>query len=142
MKIFWTLGGWLTVNHTSLISLLLSLRIRGCAQKLRTFANCETLNVNKTADDMAAAENSNILTNPKEMQQGFVETTEEEVTELIEGSKSKNTNRSTKSAMTRFKAFLQLRHYPDIDNLDLDELLTILSKFYTDVRTKKQGEQY
>ena len=91
---------------------------------------------------MSVAENLNNKVAQHAIPRGFVETTEEEVAELIEGSKSKNTNRSTKSALTRFKTFLQLREYPDIDDLDLDELPSILSKFYTDVRTQKAGEQY
>ena len=72
----------------------------------------------------------------------FVETTEEELHSLLEDSKSKNTNRSTKTSLTRFKAFLQLRKLPDVEDLDVDQLPQILTKFYTDVRTKKTGEQY
>ena len=48
----------------------------------------------------------------------FVDTTEEELEQLIQGSKSKNTNRSIKSALTRFKAFLTNRNYPNIEDLD------------------------
>ena len=50
----------------------------------------------------------------------FVDTTEEELTELLEGSKSKNTNKSTKSALTQFKSFLKVHNLPDIEDLDLE----------------------
>ena len=89
--------------------------------------------VNKAADDMESRQNSNNLT--------VVDTTEDELQELLQDSKSKNTNRSTKSSLTRFKAFLQLHNLPDIDDIDLDQLPDILTKFYTDVCTKS-GEQY
>ena len=44
--------------------------------------------------------------------------------------------------MTQFKTFLKVRNMPDIEDLDLENLPNILSKFYTAVCTKKAGEQY
>ena len=89
---------------------------------------------------MAQAEDSNCDKNVN--LDTFVDTTEEELNELLENRKSKNTNRSTKSALSRFKTFLQVRNLPVMEDLDVKDLPSILSKFYTDVRTKKSGEQY
>ena len=72
----------------------------------------------------------------------FVETNEAEINELLEGSKAKNTNRSTNTSVTRFKSYLKHRKLPDIDDIGTEELPNILTRFYTDVRTKKSNEQY
>ena len=72
----------------------------------------------------------------------FHETTEQELQDLLNDSKSKNTNRSTKTSLNKFKKFLQLRGYPDLEDLECDQLPDILTKFYTDVRTSGKGELF
>ena len=72
----------------------------------------------------------------------FVNTTEEEIEQLLVDSKAKNTNRSTQSSVRRLNAFLKLRELPQLEDLDDNELPSVLLKFYTDVRKIKEGEQY
>ena len=72
----------------------------------------------------------------------FVETSEQEVEELLKGSKANNTNKSTESSLNRFRKFLQVQDLPELEDLKDQDLPDILTKFYTDVRTKKSGELY
>ena len=72
----------------------------------------------------------------------FVDANEEDIQNLIEGSKTKNTNRSTKSSMTRFCEYLKHADLPQVEDIPIDELPKILTNFYISVRTKKNGELY
>ena len=55
---------------------------------------------------------------------------------------SENTNKSTNTSLAHFKAFLRVRGLGEIEEIDDLDLPKVLGKFYTDVRTKKNGEQY
>ena len=72
----------------------------------------------------------------------FVETPEQEIEELLSDRKSKNTKRSMETALRRLRGFLKLRSYPELEDIPTDDLPAILTKFYTDVRKKKDGTQY
>ena len=70
----------------------------------------------------------------------FVETNYDEIEKLLEDSKSKNTQISTKGALKKFNSYLKLHqmgHESEILDADLPQVLT---KFYTDVRPTKTGE--
>ena len=72
----------------------------------------------------------------------FVTTSDKEIEELLQGSKATNTNKSTETALNRLRKFLKIRGYLELESIDTSELPTILTTFYTDVRTKKTGELY
>ena len=72
----------------------------------------------------------------------FVDTNDDEIEQIIIDSKSKNTQKSTNTALSRFKTFLTLCKYSDVDEIPDEDLPQILTKFHTDVRTKKTGENY
>ena len=72
----------------------------------------------------------------------FVDANDDDITELIEGSKTKNTNRSTKLSTTRFREYLKHAKLPDLEEIDIAELPKVLTNFYISVRTKKTGELY
>ena len=46
------------------------------------------------------------------------------------------------TSLARFKKFLQVRQLGDIEDLHDDNVLKILGKFYTNIRTKKSGKEY
>ena len=68
----------------------------------------------------------------------FLDADESDIENLLEGSKSKNTNRSTNTSLTRFCEYLRHAKMPDLEGLDTDEL--ILTNFYMSVCTKNTGE--
>ena len=72
----------------------------------------------------------------------LVDTTEEELNEFLTDSKSKNTNRLTKTALNKFKSYLKLLGLSELDLIEVDQLLEILTKIYTDVRTNSKGELF
>ena len=72
----------------------------------------------------------------------LVDADESDIENLLEGSKSKNTNRSTNTSLTRFCEYLRHAQMPDLEELDTDELPKILTNFYMSVRTKKNQENY
>ena len=79
----------------------------------------------------------------KQLKQGnFVDTNEQDIELLLEGSKAKNTNRSTQSSLTRFREFLQHSKLPDLDDLNIDKLPKILTNFYMSVHTNKTRDLY
>ena len=77
-----------------------------------------------------------------DLNESFVSTTEDQIQQLIADSKSKDTNRTTKSAMACFKKFLQKKNLPEVDLIDYDDLPKILTRFYTDICTNKNGEMF
>ena len=87
---------------------------------------------------MAEAENLN----ESENNDTFINVDDDTITELLNESKAKNTNRSTNTALTRFKTFLKFKKLPDLDLLPEEDLPNILGQYYTSVRTKKTGEMY
>ena len=72
----------------------------------------------------------------------FVEADDHDIEELLEGSKTKNTNRSTKSSLTRFREYLKHANLPQLEDIQIEHLPKILTNFYMSVRTKKTGELY
>ena len=76
----------------------------------------------------------------KQQNESFIDMNDEEIQDLLDNSKSKDTNKSRNTAVNRFKAFLALRNYPDVEQLSDEDLPKILTKFYTDVRTMTSGE--
>ena len=72
----------------------------------------------------------------------FIDTNDDEIEELLRDSKSKNTQRSTQTALRKFKSFLLLHNMetePELLTVDLPKVLT---KFYTDARSSKTGERF
>ena len=85
---------------------------------------------------------SNACFDKKEQQETFVDTKESDIEDLIRDSKSINTQKSTNTALTRLKAYLKVRGLAPFEELQDDELPEIITKFYTDVRTRSKGELY
>ena len=56
----------------------------------------------------------------------FVETTEDEIEELLKGSKANNTNKSTETLLNRLKKYLQECDLPDLKDIENSELPNIL----------------
>ena len=108
------------------------MRSLGCASQGCAASKC------KQTDEMSQNEIFYANTN----KDTFVETKESEIEQLLKGSKSLNTQKSTNTALTRFKLYLKVRELPELEAIDTVELPSILTKFYTDVRTKAKGELY
>ena len=68
----------------------------------------------------------------------FVEHSNEEIQELLEDSKSKNTKRSTNTALNRLRSYLQSKQMPILEEICDADLPELLTNFYTAARTKKQ----
>ena len=63
----------------------------------------------------------------------FKETTKEERDAILDGSKPKNTKKSTDLWMSCFDKYLKKKKYPPADEIDLNDLPSILEKFYCEV---------
>ena len=72
----------------------------------------------------------------------FVSCNETTAEQLTEGSKTKNTNRSTESTLTRLCEFLLHSNLPQLGSINVEDLPKILTNFYMSVRTNKSGEMY
>ena len=93
----------------------------------------------KQTDKMDVNKEKKVL---KQQNDSFIDMNDDQIQDLLDNSKSKNTNKSTNTTMNRFKAFLALRNYPDVEQISDEDLPKILTKFYTDVRTMTSGENY
>ena len=56
----------------------------------------------------------------------FVETTEDEIEELLKGSKANNTNKSTETLLNRLRKYSQVCDLPDLKDIENSELPNIL----------------
>ena len=91
-------------------------------------AHSYTAFVNKTADEMAEAASSNVKKKTKEhVDNSFVIQSEEELAQLLQESKAKNTNRSTNTAMRRFRAYLEFMNLDPPEEIADVDLLKILN---------------
>ena len=91
---------------------------------------------------MAELQNKEKITSKSDTVVSFIDADEEDIQELLESSKTKNTNRSTKSFLTRLHEYLCHANLPPLEEIDIDELPKILTNFYMSVRMKKTGELY
>ena len=71
----------------------------------------------------------------------FIDKSEDEIKQLLEGKDKKNTQKATKSALKQFREYLALKKLPDVDAISAIDLPEILFHFYALVKPQK-SEKY
>lgn len=65
---------------------------------------------------------------------------EEKKSTIFQGRKAPNTNKATKLWLSCFTDYLDEKNLPGIDDIETEQLPTILEQFYTEVRKKEKKD--
>ena len=84
------------------------------------------------------ADSKPILTEQKNR---FASKSEAEIALILDGRNAKNTQRATKSNIKTFHDYLAEKSYPELHEINMEELPEILENFYPNLR-RIDGEQY